>query len=80
MSFWATYYATPSPAGSGGGHGISNLLISFRRPNWKSCLEHMARAKSQEKNKGQLLTCVPSQSGPSFLAQQRESSVQTAKW
>lgn len=80
MSFWAAYYATPSPAGGGGGHGISNLLVSFRRPNWKSCLEHMARARSQEKNKGQLLTCVPSQSGPGFLAQHRESAVQTAKW
>ena len=68
--FWVAYYATPSPSGSGGGHGTSNLLVSFRRPNWKSCLEHMARARSQDKNKGQLLTCVLSQSGPGFLAQQ----------
>lgn len=50
--FWAAYYATPSPAGDGGGQGPSNLLVSFRHPNWKSCLEHMARERSQEKNKG----------------------------
>lgn len=33
----------------------------------------MARARSQEKNKGQLLTCVPSQSGPGSLARQGET-------
>lgn len=66
MSFCAACYATPSPAGTGGGHGISNLLFSCRHPNWKSCLEHMARVTSQEKNKGQRLPCVPSQSGQAF--------------
>lgn len=74
MSFWVAYYATPSPAGGGGGRDISNLLASSRHPNWKSCLEHMARARSQEMNKGQLLTCVPSQSGPGFPAEQRVGS------
>lgn len=61
VSFWEAQNATPRPAGTEGRHSSSNLLFPFRHSNWKSCLGHMARARSQDKNKEHLLTSVASQ-------------------
>lgn len=80
VSFWEAQNATPRPAGTEGRQSSSNLLFPFRHSNWKSCLGHMARAKSQDKNKEHLLTSIPSQAHLGSWAPGWDSSVQSTNW
>lgn len=77
LSFWAAYYATPRPAGSRGRHSFSNLLVSFRHSNWKSCLEHMSSSRAKRRTKDKYSHMFP----PNLVwAQQEVSTVQNTSW